>query len=302
MVMLLPHLSMLLAVMVAGPALDIRSGTNCPSGEAIADKLAPLLPGMADAGDVAWIDLAAPEPAQRPALRVRLVRADTSVIADRRLTIQGGCDEMADTVATILAAWEAPPAPLPAILSDTNKFHGEPAKDIQHLELWVGAAGGAGLLGGIAAAGNIELVLQHTGSHLLGRAAMTGQTTRQVNMDPGDGVWRRTYGSLGLGWQARRPASHSTWQASANLGLLLGWLTASGRGFTRNSQETAFELGASAGLRGQRRLGNWALWLEARANFWPNSERTVLTGASSEAQLPKFDVLASFGVSRLVLR
>ena len=293
---------MLLAVLVAGTALDIRSGTNCPSGEAIADKLAPLLPRMAEAGDVAWIDLAAPEPASLPALRVRLVRADTSVIADRRLTIQGGCDEMADTVATVLAAWEAPPAALPAIVTDTNQFHGEPGKDIQHLELWVGAAGGAGLLGGIAATGNIELVLQHTGSRLLGRAAMTGQTTRQVNLDPGDGVWRRTYGSLGLGWQARRPASHSTWQVSADLGLLLGWLTASGRGFTPNSQETAFELGASAGLRGQRRLGYWALWLEARANFWPNPERTVLTGAPAEVQLPKFDVLATFGVSRLGLR
>ena len=55
--------SMILAVLVAGPALDVRSGTNCPSGEAIAASLPLCYLRMAEAGDVAWIDLAAPEPA-----------------------------------------------------------------------------------------------------------------------------------------------------------------------------------------------------------------------------------------------
>lgn len=294
---------MVLAALVAAQGLEVRSVGDCPSSQAIREKLAPLLTGLGEEGDVAWVEAAVPEPNQPPALRVRLVRADANVIADRRLPIQGGCEEMADTVAAVLAAWETPPAPPPAVLLDSPAIHAEPATVEQRTQMWLGASGGAGLVGGIAAAGNLELLLTHTGSHLLGRASMSGQTTRQIELAPGDATWRRTYGSLGLGWQARRPDSGSYWQFSTDVDLLLGALTASGRGFSPSTRETVFEYGFGAGLRGQRNLGGWALWVEARANLWPAPERAALTGGSdATTQLPKFDVLASLGISLLTLR
>jgi hypothetical protein len=299
--MLLSHLSIFMAMLLTSQGLDVRSGTECPSGQAILEKLRPLLAEHGEAGDVAWVDVASPEPNQPPALRVRLVRADANVIADRRLPVQGGCEEMADTVATVLAAWEAPPTPPPVVLME----EGRPrlATVSHHKQLWLGASGGAGLLGGIAAVGNLELLLEHTSSHLLGRAAMTGQTTRQSELSPGDVVWRRTHGSLGLGWQLRRPDVGSYWQLSIDADLLLGWLTVSGRGFSPNAHKTAFEAGFGAGVRGQRNLGGWALWVEARANLWPAPERAALTGQSqATTQLPRLDILASLGVSLRALR
>jgi hypothetical protein len=298
--MLLSPLSLVVTTLMASQGLEVRSGTDCPSSATISGKLAPLLAGQAEEGDVAWIDVAAPEPNQPAALRVRLVRAGANVIADRRLPVQGGCEEMADTVATVLAAWESPPTP--RLVINTEQPGVEPARPVDHARMWLGASGGAGLLGGIAGVGSVELQLEHTGSHLLGRMAMTGQTTRQIGLDRGEVVWRRSHGALGLGWQTRRPNPGSYWQVSTDVDVLLGWLTASGRGFLPNSQKTVFEYGFGASLRGQRNFAGWALWLEARANLWPAPEQATLAGANSTAQLPKLDVLLSFGVSLLTLR
>jgi hypothetical protein len=301
--MLLSHLWLVLATLAAGQGLDVRSDTDCPSGPAIVAKLTPLLAGQGEDGDVAWVDVAAPEPNQPAALRVRLVRADANVIADRRLSVQGGCDEMADTVATVLAAWEAPPTPAPVLVMNTEQPRVEPARPVDHIRMWMGASGGTGLIGGMTAAGSLEFLLEHTGSHLLGRLAMTGQTTRQVDLDPGHATWRRTHGSVGLGWQTARPHPGSTWQFSADLDVLLGWLTASGHEYKQPARRTVFEYGLGAGLRGQRNLGRLALWLEARANFWPTPERIVLTDANADSRLlPKLDILVSLGVSILTLR
>jgi hypothetical protein len=306
--MLLSHFLFALATLAAGQGLDVRSGTDCPSGSAIMAKLAPLLAGQAEDGDVAWIDVAAPEPNQPPALRMRLIRAETTVVADRRLPVQGSCDEMADTVATVLAAWETPPTPPPVLVADTAQPRVETTQPNDQIRMWLGASGGAGLIGGIAAVGNLELLLEHTASHLFGRAGMTAQTTRQVDLgggyeDGGYATWRRTHGSLGLGWQTPRPQPGSYWQFSGDVDLLLGWLTATGHEYSQPTHKTVFEYGLGAGLRGQRNLDGWALWLEARANFWPTPERVVRTDANAKTQLlPKLDVLLSFGVSILALR
>jgi hypothetical protein len=225
------------------------------------------------------------------------------VVADRRLPVQGSCDEMADTVATVLAAWEAPPAPPPILVADTEPPRIESPRPIDHMMMWLGASGGAGLIGGVSAVGSLELLLEHTASHLFGRAALTAQTTRQVDLGDGYATWRRTHGSLGLGWQAPRPQPWSYWQFSGDVDLLLGWLTASGHEYQQPTHKTVFEYGLGAGLRGQRNLDGWALWLEARASLWPTSERVVLSDSSSDTRLlPKLDVLLSFGVSILALR
>lgn len=301
--MLLSHLSLVLATLAAGQGLDVRSSTDCPSGPSIMERLAPLLVGHGEDGDVAWIDLAAPEPNQPPALRMRLVRAETNVVADRRLPVQGTCDDMADTVATVLAAWEAPPTPTAPVVVDTEPPRVAPARSVDHIRMWLGASGGAGLIAGVTAVGSVELWLEHTASHLFGRAGMTGQTTRRVDLSPGYATWRRTYGTLGLGWQLQPPHPGSYWQFSADVDLLLGWLTVSGHDYSSPMQKTVFEYGLGAGLRGQRNLGRWALWLEARANFWPTPERVVLTDATADTRLlPKLEILASLGVSILALR
>ena len=44
-------------------------------------------------------------------LHLLLVRADAGVVGDRRLLMQGTCQDMAEAVATVIAAWETQPLP-----------------------------------------------------------------------------------------------------------------------------------------------------------------------------------------------
>jgi hypothetical protein len=300
---MLVSFSIMVAALVSGNGIEVRSATDCPSSEAILARLRPLLPGGSDVDDVAWVEVAPPKRDDGSALHVRLVRSDASVVADRRLAWQGGCDEMADTVATVLATWEAPQTPARIEVASPESPPLEATK-APRTEVWLGAGGGAGFLGGIAGTGMIELLMGRTGSHVQGRAAGMGHTRRQRSLEPGEVVWRRTYASLGLGWQTLGAPSGSFWQASADAGLLLGWLTASGSGFAPNQRSDAFEYGAGLGLRGLRKMGAWALWLECRTSIWARGQRAVLSSSPSSptAELPRFDVLVTIGVGRLVLR
>jgi hypothetical protein len=303
---MLVSFSIMVATLVSGIGIDVRSATDCPSSEAILARLRPLLPGGSDVDDVAWVEVVPPERDDRSALHLRLVRSDASVVADRRLARQGGCDEMADTVATVLATWETPqvsqtPAPIEVASPESPPVETTKAP---RTDVWLGAGGGAGFLGGIAATGMLELLAGRAGSHVQARAAGMGQTSRQRGLEPGQVIWRRSYASLGLGWQTLGASSGSFWRASADAGLLLGWLTASGSGFAPNQRSDAFEYGAGLGLRGHRKMGAWALWLECRTSIWAQRQRAVLSSSPSSptAELPRFDVLVTLGVGRLVLR
>jgi len=309
-VVMLSSFSMIVAMISWAHGIDVRSATSCPSSESILAKLAPLLPSGAETEDVAWVDGATTGPDGMMALHLRLVRSDASVVADRRLAVQGECDEMADTIATVLAAWETPPETQPMAQLASIEQAAQPTvmakataePGVGAIQGWLGAGGGAGLVGGLAAAGNLEVLAGRAGSHAQARAAVTAQTSRQRNLDIGQVSWRRTHASLGLGWQSLGAASGSFWQASADADVLLGWLTASGNGFAPSNRQDVFEYGVGAGLRGQRKIGGWTLWLEFRTDLWARQQRAVLSGSQSDAALPRLDLMATLGVSRLVFR
>jgi hypothetical protein len=170
------------------------------------------------------------------------------------------------------------------------------------VQAWLGVGAGVALVGNVAAAGSLELVAGRASSPVRARVAALTHTSRQRDLDQGTVTWRRTHGELGLGWQSRGVAGGSYWQASADADLLLGWMSASGSGFFQNQRQDAFEYGAGAGLRGERKLGAWALWLEARANLWAQPQRATLSNSSSTTLLPRFDVLVTLGASILAVR
>ena len=294
--------SIVTAALVLAGGVEVHSTSECPSSEAIVAKLRLLLTSEGGEPDVARVDVAAQKPDGITELRLRLLRSDASAVGDRRLLLQGGCDEMADTIATVLAAWKAPP--LPAARTEAVAPAAEPARAAAPapVQAWLGVGGGVALVGSIAAAGSLELVVGRASLPVRARVATLTQTSREVDLDQGTVSWRRTHAELGLGWQSRGVSSGSYWQASADADLLLGWLSASGSGFFQNDRQDAFEYGAGAGLRGDRKLGAWSLWLEGRANLWAQRQRAVLSNSSSIASLPRFDVLLTLGVSRLVVR
>jgi len=292
---------------MAGNGVAVRGSTDCPSSEAIRTRLAPLLP-VGGATDTAWVEAGA-GPQGASELRVRLLRGDASTVADRRLTLQGSCEEMADTVAAVLAAWEVPqmssPARGVAATAGAPPDLVRPGPARRRVELWLGAGGGAYFVDGMAATGSLEAMAGLAGSHIQARAAAVAQSDRDLDLSPGRVVWRRTYASLGPGWTTLGMPSGwlgASWLASADAGILLGWLSAAGSGFALNRQQDAFEYGVAAGVRGQRRWGAWKLWLEGRASILVSRERVVLDNSSLSAQLPRYDLVAVLGLSRLVFR
>ena len=295
--------STIVAISFLANGVDVRSATRCPSSEAILAKLGPLLPSGGEAGDVVWVESASQGQEGAPQVHLRLVHSDASVGGDRNLQLQGDCDEMADTIATVLAAWKTQPVDPPAARIVDAQRRVQPAErgevSLARMQLWIGAGGGVGFVGGSVGTGRLEFEGARAGSHGFLRMAGIVQTERERGLDVGTVHWRRTNASLGIGWKTLRSSS---WQASADVAALLGWLTVSGRGFTPDDQHSAFEYGVGAGLRGQRDVGDWALWLECRMNLWAQKERATLSGSSLNTGLPGFDLLATLGVSRLILR
>jgi hypothetical protein len=289
------------AALILASGIEVHSGSDCPSREAIVAKLGLLSSEEAQDG-VASVEVAALGTDGTTEVRLRLLRPDASVVGDRRLVLRGSCDEMADTVATVLAAWRAPPlaSAAPPQTAASPVVPAPPARTA--LQAWLGVGGGVAWLGGTAATGNLELVAASPTSHARARLAAFAQTSRRLDLADGNVSWRRTHAELGLGWQSRGATHGSYWQASTDASLLLGWLQASGHGYYQNQRPDAFEYGMGAGLRGERRLGAWALWLEGRTTLWARPQRVVLQESPRNALLPRLDVLVIVGASHLLIR
>jgi hypothetical protein len=291
---MLPWLSLTVAALTSSHGIDVRGDLGCPSAEAVAAKLAPLLSDGVEAGDVAWIERVADEQNQ-PELRLRLVRADGSPVIARRLALRGTCEELVDAVATVLAIWTTSPAAdleaEPLEIQAANPAVAPTA--VTSGQLWLGIGGGAAFVGGLASSGQIELLAGRIDSQARARLAAVAQTSRDRALGPGQVSWRRTHFALGLG---RQMPAGKPWQVSVDGDLLLGWVSAAGSGFAPDDRETAFEYGVGVGVRGQRNLGAWTLWLECRGNLWPRPQRAALSD-SENTVLPRFDVQALVGVS-----
>ena len=288
------------AMVFLASGVDVRSATNCPSSEAISARLRPLLASSGETEDVAWVELGRWQGQREDgttAVRLRLVRSDASVVADRMLALQGGCEEMADTVATVLAAWETQPVAQP-VMPVAEAGQPVPESSLPALAWWLGAAGGAGVVDGVVTTGGLELSAGREEARGWARMAAVAQTERKRSLAGGEVSWWRTHASLGIGLRSLG----SPWRVAADAGMLLGWLFVSGQGFSPSDRQSVFELGVGAGLRLQRRLAAWAVWLDARANAWPQKQRAVLTGSQSGLHIPQADVLFTLGVSRLVFR
>jgi hypothetical protein len=302
---------MAVTIITASP-VDVRSATNCPSPEDVAARLRPLLPdeaGQADGPDVAHIEVGVVQAGGAKQLHLLLVRADASVVGDRRLLMRGTCQDMADTVATVIAAWET--RPMPEVVADVAsapvvKVIRAPSQvpaprlastRIRPLRILLGASAGAAFVGGVAAAGGLEVSLGGSASHWQWRLGMASETTRQLGLLAGQVHWQHTAAALGVGWRAIDPS----WLISLDAGPAAGWATLAGSNFAVNRRRRSFEYGVAAGLRAGRTFGRYAVWAEWRTNLWAQGQRATITGADSGAQLPQVDMAVGLGISALFL-
>lgn len=299
-------LSLNLATLIAASAsVDVRTTAQCPSAQGISERLAPLLPaaaGAAGSRDVALVDVIEGTPDGNTDVLIRLLRPDTSEVGNRRVTLGGSCDDKAEAVAAIVAAWETDPRSddtldEPAPPPTTNRSPNEPVVSVPKgsatWDLSCGAGVGAALLGGVAANGMLEAVTGKHESRWRLRVAASTQTARTIDLSTsGHAEWRHTSFVLGALWRTLGP-----WPLSFDAGPVLGWAALSGTGFFPNRQERVFEYGAMAGLRLGHTWGRWTVWAEGRAIMWFLEEKATANGGADSRDLPPIDATASLGVS-----
>ena len=296
--------SLALAAILATSAVDVRSTTQCPSGAEVGERLRPLLPPATDAAappHVAQLEAVEAGADDLTTVRLRLYRADGHVIGDRRVALQGTCQEIADALAAIIAAWETAPmpgasleeSPTPTIAtSSASATLGQRSR----LELAAGANAGVALVGGVAAAGNVELVLGRPTSRWQARIGAGTETARRLDLPPGGVDWSHTTFAAGLVVRSLHPR----WALAFDAGPVMGWATLAGSGFTTvRKPKRSFEYGATGGLRAGRRVGRVAVWLEGRMQLWAQGLQARVTGGSS-ADVPLWELTASLGMSLLI--
>lgn len=304
---------MMVGAVIAASPVDVRSSTNCPSTEDVVERLLPLLPaaaGVAEGPDVADIQVGAVQAGGALELHLRLVRPDASVVGDRRLLMQGACQDLAEAVAMVIAAWET--KPLPGVVSDdvpvptvrvtasAPQVHASQPVSVQ-IRPWqvlVGAGAGAALVGGNAATGAVDVLLGREASHWQLRFGVASETARQLNLSPGRVDWQHNTAALGVCWRVLDPA----WLLALDAGPAAGWAKLTGNGFSANRKQRSFEYGAQAGLRAGRNFGRWTLWAEWRTNLWARLQRATVDGADSSAQLPQLDTAVGLGLSAMLFR
>ena len=295
--MLMASITLATTALVAAQ-VDVRSATNCPSSKDIAERLRPLLPGAAapaTAPDVATVDMSGS--AGDMHWRIHLVRANGSEVGDRRIVLQGDCADAATTIATVIAAWETEPfvtgdsvLPVPATKMISTSH--TPST----WQLLVGAGGGVGLVGGAAGVGRMEVAGGRRSSRLQGRVGVAAATNRTASLSSGNVDWRHTTFEAGLLLRTLHPV----WTLSADAGLVIGWATLQGQGFSQNRRSLSLEYGAVAAVRLGWRLGRFSAWAESRAYGFAKGQRASLPGEGASTNLPLADVTLAVGVSAML--
>ncbi len=287
------------ATLFATGLIDIRSVGQCPSVDDVRLYLQPLLPGdltrASDAVDVATIEILNQGP-DETALQLQLVRDDGSLVGQRRLVLRTSCQEMAATVATLLAAWETDPT----VAGSLPVEQGGPrvaGPAVQTIELLFAAGAGAALVGGTAATAAIEARVGAARSRWRARLGASRETARTVALPPGTVDWKHTTFALGLArnWLDR------PWLLSADVGPTAGWMTLEASGLSPSRTHQSFEYGATGALRLGRAFGRWALWIEARGSWWVRGQRVSVSGRSDGKDLPAVEIGFSAGGSLRVL-
>jgi hypothetical protein len=293
-------------LLLAASAVEVQSTTDCPSSAEVSERLRPLLPPAreaAEAAHLAQIDVGEAPADQVADLRLRLLRADGHVIGDRRVPAQATCQETADAVAAIIAAWETTSPPALAIKESATGnvvTAATPAPVVTPplpFQLHAGAAAGAALIGGMAGSGSLELLFGRAMSRWQLRLAAATESARRIELGPGQVDWQHTGFVAGVAVRTRHPV----WLLAFDAGPSLGWATLQGSNFWKTyPRQRSFEWGADGGLRAGRWFGRLAVWAEARAAVWALGQRARLGGSSDTADLPLVDVALRLGLSARV--
>ena len=296
---------------VAMPALShaatrVSSDTNCPSADAISQRLLGLLaaggPATSSArvrseGETLHIELATPGEANR----------------ERTVPGSGDCEARAEMAALIIAAWldampvgtistpgVPPRAPPPAPRQATEP---DPLEEAENPPLSLGTRTlvGAGLFGLVDTEGaSPGFALEAAMPNLVELFGWTAEVSlslpRQISAGQGTAhYWRPTFALAATG-----EIRANNWAVRPQAGAALGILSVKGTGYDQNSRATTVTWGAGAGVALARSWRRNELWLRLDALLWPQgrSVRSKLpSGSDIEVALPEWEIRLAAGFS-----
>jgi hypothetical protein len=287
---------------VLGAAIPVRGATDCPTATEVAEALASLLPASIEhaSGDLAEL---VPD---GDGVRVRLLQADGTVVADKRLAA-GSCKQLAEKAGVVLAAWESqlhPEVPLaieaPAVRPPTSVPTTAPVVSARMpwsppaLAYAMGAGALASFQGDtVAPAAVIEARVCGRQSGWGTKLALRGSGTHRLALAPGQAAWRR----LGVAVGALRRATWSGVSAEAGVDLLSGWLFVEGVGYTVVQSARSWDFGAEVGGRVGFPFGRLEVWVGAAGGAWLRPQLVDVSGVSGQGRLPVLEARVGAGVS-----
>jgi hypothetical protein len=287
-------------------ALTVRGQTGCPTPAEVTGALEALVPSAAaqpseEVGEIV---------ADGDGIRVRLVDGAGAVLAEKRLPA-GGCGQLAETAAVVLAAWAsefhpelalgfelpppppAPPRPHPAPPATLSASMGAAAAS----PAWVAAAGAnvlASLDGKTMAPGaTVEARLYRRRSGWGGRLALSAIGTHRLAIGPGQAAWRRLSVSVGL---LRRVVSSRLF-AEGSFDVVSGLLAVEGAGYTVGDSDRSLDAGAELGARAGLKLGQFEPYVGAALAGWLRPQTVDVSGIQGRHGLPSAEARLGVGVT-----
>ena len=272
-------------------SVEVHSTTACPSQTAILARLTPLL----SASGLPTTDRAELQPSPEPGqLRLTLTNADGVLIGQRDLASSGECDDLAQTVAVLVASWESDPGPglsSPPTVTFLAAESPKPPTEGMPWEVEVGAGAGLSAISGVAGSGRFEIGIARGRSPWQARIAVMAQTERETAMLGGKVAWRHTLATLGVAWRMPDRAK----LLSIDLGPTLGFATLAGQDFLVNERQRSLEYGVEVGLRLGWRWRWLAVFADARNDLWLRQQRASVDGRQATSTLDPWDLTIGLG-------
>ena len=290
-------------------ALDVQGDCTCPSPLQVAQHLT----GLIDAGDVggqaSHVDLSPGE----GFVGVRLLAPDGGLLAERRLEQSAPCDELAQAVAVVVAAWQAKLSPtlaVPAVdraaprpaLPPSPEVVAEPsAKGTSGRSLGFDAGLGilTSIVGGEATVGaKLEATLFPIAIPL-GLDLAVAATTTHAQSSTVAGIearWTRPTLSIGPDLRVRG----RTLMLDIHGDAVLALLHVQGSGLAQPSSDTGLQFGLAGGVRGLWAWNHGVLWLGVDLLEFPGEDRLSLgnqDGPVQVGQLPHLELQVAAGIS-----
>ena len=253
-----------------GPRLTITSDSTCPTGSAVAEALAALIPPVDWPGGTVRIQSMAD---------VHVVELVSDESTRRQVRMTADCGLRATTVALVIATWTgelaSDAAGAPVLRAHATSRPGEvPAKippvtttalsvvPVSEREL------GAGLLlsssGGLAPGGRIDFVQTRAPKGLGWQVGLALPARRERAAFDGTTSWTRAAASLAVNGRV----TLRRFIVSADAGLAVTYTFTSGHGYTIHQSAEALTGGLAAGARLALPWQHMRVWTDLRAYKW----------------------------------